>query len=378
MTIVLDQIRGPSALPSTPLDFDTCWAVLQARDPRLDGRVFVGVRSTGIYCRPSCASRTPKRENVTFHDSPAAAEAAGFRACKRCRPNEPSAVDRHARAVARACALIKEAEDLPNFAVIAREIGMSRHHFHRVFTEMTGVTPGAYARQHRAARLAKALDEGAAIADAVYGSGFGSNSRAYEAAPLALGMTPGRRRDAGAGIRIGFALADCALGRVLVAASDRGLCAVEFDDHDDALIARLRTRFPKAELVDDGAGLGAWLDRIVAHLATPADALDLPLDMRGTAFQARVWQALRRIPPGTTATYAEIAAALGTPKAVRAVARACASNALAVLIPCHRVVRGDGDLAGYRWGIERKRALLEEERRRRAADATATHRSERA
>lgn len=345
-------------------DLKACWAALRGRDPAADGRFFYGVKTTGVYCRPSCPSRPPRPENVTFYRTQAEAEAAGFRPCKRCRPTERSPVERHRQAVARACALIRAADTAPSLDRLAAAAGMSRYHFHRVFTQIVGTTPGAYARTQRVRRLESELAGGTPVTEAVYAAGFGASSRAYEAAAGGLGMTPGVRRRGGAGQTIRYATAQTGIGWVILAASQRGICAAAFGDDREALIDGLRRRFPAAVLVEDQDELQAWMHAVVGHLAAPAArALDLPLDIQGTAFQARVWQALRKIPLGQTASYAEIAAALGQPAAVRAVARACASNDIALLIPCHRVVRSDGDLAGYRWGVARKRALLAAERR---------------
>jgi len=346
------------------LDPATCWAALCARDARYDGRFVYTVKTTGVYCRPSCRSRLPRFENVSFFPTPAEAEKAGFRPCKRCRPAEPSPVERHRRAIERACALIRDAEAALDLSQLAAAVGMSRHHFHRVFTEIVGSTPGAYLRTHRLRRLATELESGVPVAEAVYAAGFTSSSRAYAAAPGGLGMTPGARRRGGAGQIIRYATARTWIGWVILAVSARGVCAVAFGDDPESLVADLRRRFASATLIEDREDLHSWMQKLVDYLAAPgARALDLPLDIQGTAFQARVWQALRKIPPGQTVSYADIAAALGQPNAVRAVARACASNPIALFIPCHRAVRSDGGLAGYRWGVERKRALLAAEKR---------------
>ena len=353
---------------SERLDPGACWAAVRARDAAADGRFFYGVRTTGVYCRPSCRSRLPRPENVAFHHTSVEAEAAGFRPCKRCRPADASPVERHRRAVERACALIRAAEAVPTLKQLADAAGMSRHHFHRVFAQVVGSTPGEYARTHRVRRLALELEAGTPVTEAVYAAGFGSTSRAYEAVPAGLGMTPTARRKGGAGQTIRYTTARTAVGWAILAASARGVCAAAFGDDPGTLVAQVRQRFPAAALVEDQGELRAWMGAVVDYLAAPAaHALDLPLDIQGTAFQARVWRALRQIPPGRTVSYAEVAAALGQPTAVRAVARACASNAIAVLIPCHRVVRSGGELAGYRWGEARKRALLNAEQRTSAA-----------
>ena len=350
------------------LNAEQCWAAVVARDATQDGRFFYSVKSTGVYCRPGCASRLPRRENIAFHANAADAEAAGCRPCKRCRPNEGSPAERHVAAVDRACALIRARETLPSLAELAEAAGISRFHFHRVFKQITGTTPREWGKAHRLGRFAAHLDAGESVAGAVYAAGFGASSRAYEAAG-GLGMTPGARRRGGRGERIRFTIVSTWLGWALVAATERGVCMTALGDNRADLEADLRRRFPMARLEPAGPELAAWADRVVRFITRPSEQLDLPLDIRGTAFQAQVWRALQKIPPGRTATYTEIAAALGRPKAVRAVAQACAGNKLAVLVPCHRVVRRDGDLAGYRWGVERKRALIERERDAAAVEA---------
>jgi len=352
------------------LNEEQCWAAVVAHDATQDGSFFYSVRTTGVYCRPGCASRQPLRKNVAFYETREQAEAAGFRACKRCRPNEGSVADRHVAAVARACALIRERDSLPSLAELAAAAGISRYHFHRVFKQIAGTTPREWGKAQRLDRFAGRLDAGEKIAEAVYAAGFGASSRAYEAAPQGLGMTPGARRRGGQGETIRYTLAETPLGWALVAATERGICMTALGDERAVLEGELRGRFPAAELVEAGGALADWARQIVRFVTAPGTQPDLPLDLRGTAFQARVWRALQKVPPGRTATYSEIAAALGQPSAVRAVARACAANKLALLVPCHRIVRTDGDLAGYRWGIERKRALLARERAA-AADAAA-------
>jgi AraC family transcriptional regulator, regulatory protein of adaptative response / methylated-DNA-[protein]-cysteine methyltransferase len=343
------------------LDLDECWAAVESRDAA-NGSFFYGVVTTGVYCRPGCSSRRPLRINTLFFETTAAAEAAGLRACKRCRPSDPSPASRHITAVEKACALLRTSEAMPSLAELAAAAAISRFHFHRVFKQVTGTTPRDYARTHRLGAFAQKLDAGERIAQAIYASGFGSSSRAYEAAPAALGMTPAARRKGGAGETIGFVTVMTPIGWALVAATRRGVCMTALGDDRDELQAMVHRHFPAAELVAEDPGLKDWAERIVGFITAPSNALELPLDIRGTAFQARVWRALQKIPLGRTATYREIARALGQPKAVRAVARACAANHLALLVPCHRVIRADGDLAGYRWGIERKRALLDRER----------------
>jgi AraC family transcriptional regulator of adaptative response/methylated-DNA-[protein]-cysteine methyltransferase len=342
------------------LDFEECWAVLERGDAAGANAFLYGVRTTGVYCRPGCTSRLPLRANTMFFETCEAAEAAGLRSCKRCRPREAPA-SRHLAAIERACAMLGIGETAPSLGEVADAVGMSRFHFHRVFKQITGATPRDYARSRRLGRLAEKLEAGQRVTEAIYTAGFGSSSRAYETAPAALGMTPGALRRGGDGEAIRFATVETPLGFALVAATSRGICMTALGDDREALIAAMRRRFPAAEIVADDAGLEDWANRIVGFITHPDRALDLPLDIQGTAFQAQVWRALQKIPVGKTATYTEIAAALGRPKAVRAVARACAENKLALLIPCHRVIRRDGELGGYRWGLERKRALLARE-----------------
>jgi len=344
------------------LDFEQCWSAVESRDPGADGSFFYGVRTTGVYCRPGCTSRLPLRRNTAFFETIAEAEAAGLRPCKRCRPTDGSAASRHLAAIERACALLRTSETVPSLGELADAACISRFHFHRVFKQITGVTPRDYARSHRLDRLGEKLDAGQPIAASIYASGFGSSSRAYEAAPAGLGMTPGTRRRGGSGETIRFVTVATPLGWALVAATERGICMTALGDDRDGLAVALQQRFPLAQVIAEDAGLKDWADRIVRFITAPEQNLDLPLDIRGTAFQARVWRALQKIPLGKTASYTEIAEALGQPKAVRAVAQACAANKLALIVPCHRVVRSDGELGGYRWGIERKRALLDRER----------------
>lgn len=342
---------------------DDRYAAVSRRDGSFDGRFFYGVRTTGVYCRPSCAARLALRKNMSFHFSCEAAEIAGFRPCKRCRPNEASQQERHAEIVRQACRLIDQAEEIPSLEDVAREVGVSPFHFHRVFKQVTGVTPKGYADARRAARLQDGLDLSGTVTNAIYDAGFNAPSRFYESATERLGMTPSAYRKGGMDTSIHFAVAQCSLGAILVATTDKGVCAISFGDDPDALVRTLQDRFPKAELMGGDAEFEKLVARVVGFVEAPGQGLDLPLDIRGTAFQQRVWQALRAIPAGTTASYARVATEIGAPAAVRAVAQACATNTLAVAIPCHRVVRSDGALSGYRWGVERKRALLDREAR---------------
>jgi AraC family transcriptional regulator of adaptative response/methylated-DNA-[protein]-cysteine methyltransferase len=341
---------------------DPRWDAVRRRDRAADGAFCYSVLTTGVYCRPSCAARLPRRANVAFHATCQEAEAAGFRPCRRCRPNEGSLAERHASVVAHACRLIEAAEEPPSLDALARSAGMSRFHFHRVFKTVTGVTPKAYADARRARRVRDELAQRATVTEAIYGAGFNSSGRFYAASSDLLGMTPSAYRAGGDGAAIRFAVGECSLGSILVAATDKGICAIQFGDDPDALVRDLQDRFPKALLVGGDEGFERLVAAVVGLVEAPAQGLFLPLDVRGTAFQQRVWQALRAIPSGTTASYAEIAGRIGRPKAVRAVAQACAANPIAVAIPCHRVVRTDGALSGYRWGAERKRALLEREK----------------
>lgn len=345
-----------------PLDDAARFSAIARRDRAADGRFVYAVRTTGVYCRPSCAARPARPENVSFHPTCADAEAAGFRACLRCRPNAASLVERQAEAMARACRAIEAAETVPALADLAAAAELSPCHFHRVFKQVTGVTPRAYAAARRAARAAEGLRQAGTVTAAIYEAGYGAASRFYAAAPARLGMTPTAYRRGGEGAAIRFAVGACSLGHVLVAATGTGVCAILLGDDPDALVRDLQDRFPKAALTGGDRGFEAVVAQVVGLVEAPGQGAALPLDIGGTAFQQRVWQALRAIPPGRTATYAEIAQAIGAPKAARAVALACGANPIAVAVPCHRVVRQDGSLSGYRWGVARKRALLDRER----------------
>ncbi|MDD2050178.1 bifunctional DNA-binding transcriptional regulator/O6-methylguanine-DNA methyltransferase Ada [Pseudomonas putida] len=342
---------------------DPRWQAILARDPAADREFVYAVRTTGVYCRPSSTSRLPRIDNVEFFDTPAQAEAAGYRPSKRRAADQTLMAEQHRAQVTRACQLIESAESAPSLNQLAGQLNMSPFHFHRVFKTITGVTPKAYASAHRASKVRNQLQHASTITDALYEAGFNSNSRFYESSNARLGMTPGSYRNGGANTAIRFAIGQCSLGAILVAQSERGICAILLGDDPQALLHDLQDKFPKADLLGGDAEFETLVARVVGLIEVPGIGLDLPLDLRGTAFQERVWQALRTIPAGTTASYAEIAQRIGSPKAVRAVAQACAANALAVAIPCHRVVRSDGNLSGYRWGVERKRQLLERERR---------------
>lgn len=340
---------------------DARWAAVMARDKTQDGVFYYSVRTTGVYCRPSCGARLPLRKNVAFHDTTAAAEAAGFRPCKRCRPTGPAQAARDAALIAEACRAIETAESAPKLAEIAEGAGLSPHHFHRLFKAVTGLTPHAYAAAHRASRLRTALGEAGTVTEAIYDAGFNSSSRFYEKSNEVLGMTPTTFRAGGEKEIIRYALRACPLGTLLVAATDKGVCAILMGDDKTALVEELKSRFPRAEIIGADESFEATVAEVVRLVEQPARGLDLPLDIRGTAFQQRVWQALREIPAGTTVSYTDVANRIGAPSAVRAVAGACAANPLGIVIPCHRVLRSDGALSGYRWGIERKRALLKRE-----------------
>ena len=345
-------------------DDDARWGAVTSRDRGADGVFWYGVRTTGVYCRPSCGSRQPRRENVVFFDDRSAAETQGFRACKRCRPNEDTAPGAQiiAECARRIEAAIAQGEPAPSLAALAAAVGRGKHHLHRSFVAAMGVTPGAYAAKLRADRAQAALVDGAAVTEAIFDAGYGASSRFYEKSEAFLGMTPRRWRDGGAGETIRFAVAETSLGPLLVAATARGLCAVRFGDDADALLRGLQDHFPKAQLIGGDAAFERVVAQVVGLVERPrATAPALPADLQGTAFQHRVWSALRAIPMGRTATYTDIATLIGSPTAVRAVAKACASNPAALVVPCHRVIRQDGALAGYAWGVDRKAALLRRE-----------------
>jgi AraC family transcriptional regulator, regulatory protein of adaptative response / methylated-DNA-[protein]-cysteine methyltransferase len=363
MTMLSSMTKTHDAAPLAAefLNDESRWEAVRRRDRAADGIFFYSVRTTGVYCRPSCAARLARRENVAFHTTCADAERAGFRPCKRCRPNGLAPAEQQAAAVAKACRLIEGADEVPRLDALARAAGLSPYHFHRVFKAVTGLTPKAYADARRGRRVQDELARSNSVTAAIYGAGFNSNSRFYESASKLLGMTPTEFRAGGRDAAIRFAVGECSLGAILVAATPKGVCAVALGDDPEVLVRALQDRFPKAELIGADAAFEQLVARVVGLVEAPAQSVDLPLDVRGTAFQQRVWRALCDIPPGETASYPEIAKRIGRPKAVRAVASACASNAIAVAIPCHRVVRQDGHLSGYRWGIDRKRALLRRE-----------------
>ncbi|MGI0019039.1 MAG: bifunctional DNA-binding transcriptional regulator/O6-methylguanine-DNA methyltransferase Ada [Nitrososphaera sp.] len=348
---------------------DPRWTSIVTRNPEADDTFYYSVKTTGVYCRPSCAARRARPENVSFHATREGAEKAGLRPCKRCKPNQPSLVKQHAAIVTHACRLIEESEDAPSLEELASRAGMSAYHFHRVFKAVAGLSPREYAVAQRARRVRNELARGGTVAKAVYDAGYSSNGRFYETSDAVLGMTPSSWRAGGTGMEIRFAVGECSLGSILVAQSYRGVCAILLGDEPDELARDLQDRFPRANLIGGDARFEQLVSKVVGFVEAPALGLDLPLDVRGTAFQQRVWQALREIPAGSTASYADIASRIGSPNSARAVAHACAANALAVAIPCHRVVKSDGALSGYRWGVERKRALLKREERGRIETA---------
>lgn len=336
------------------------WQAVVRRDAQAADAFVYGVVTTGIYCRPGCPSRLPNRENVRFFDTAEAAEAAGLRPCKRCTPRLDGP-DPMTQVVATACRMIETAVEEPSLQELADAVYLSPHHFHRVFKERVGLTPKQYAAEHRLDRLREAVQASGTIADAIYEAGFGSSSRFYEVATAALGMTASEYRDGGPGLTIRYAIAQSYLGWVLVAGTAKGICRIDLGDDPEQLAARLAATFPEARLVGDDLSFRDTVRLVLVFLDRPERGLDLPLDIQGTAFQRRVWSALQDIPVGETLSYSEVAERIGQPSAARAVAGACAANTLAVAIPCHRVVRTDGTLGGYRWGLDRKRALLDRE-----------------
>ena len=364
---------------------DALWHAVQSRDRGADGEFVYAVRSTGVYCRPSCPSRKPRREQVVFFPLPEAAEQRGFRACRRCRPRTVRAQDPSTQAVARICREIESrilsnadagsGENRLTLAALSSTAGISPHQLERAFRRVMGITPRQYADAQRMRHLKSSLRKGDDVTTALYDAGYGSSSRLYERAPSHLGMTPATYRQGGAGMQIHYTIVASPLGRLLVGATSEGISALYLGEADAALESALRKEYPRAEIRRDTSGsknLGGWVDQILAHLRGKEPQLDLPTDVQATAFQRRVWEELRGIPYGATRTYTEVARSIGRPAAIRAVARACATNPVSVVVPCHRVVRQDGNLAGYRWGLERKQALLEHEMAEKAKKVRAT------
>lgn len=345
--------------PAADLSNDLRWLAVTRRDAAHDGEFYYAVKTTGVYCRPSCSARTPRPENVQFFATPNDAELAGFRACKRCRPTQAPLTEQYAELVANLCRHIEQAATPPSLAQLAELAQLSTFHLHRVFKAITGITPKAYATAHRSRKVQQQLSRGSNITEAIYAAGYNSNGRFYAESDQMLGMQPKAFRAGGHKMQIHFALGQCSLGAILVAASERGICAILLGDDAQMLIEDLQNRFANADFIGGDAAFEQWVAQVVGFVEMPKLGLNLPLDIRGSAFQQRVWQALREIPVGSTASYSAIARQIGQPRSARAVAQACAANPLAVAIPCHRVVRNDGGLSGYRWGIERKRALLE-------------------
>jgi AraC family transcriptional regulator, regulatory protein of adaptative response / methylated-DNA-[protein]-cysteine methyltransferase len=364
MTIAL---KSRSALSTA--ERDPRWTRILARDKSADGQLWYSVATTGIYCRPSCPSRAANPENVTIHGALAEAKATGFRACKRCNPDGAGQDAERAALVAKACAFIEASDQAPSLGEVATAVGLSPGYLHRLFKASTGLTPKHYAAANQARRVRVRLAEGQAITASLYDAGFNSSGRFYEKSTDMLGMTPSRFRDGGARETIRFAVGQSSLGAILVASSVKGVAAILLGDDPDRLVQDLQRSFPKAELIGADAEYEQFVSRVVGLVEAPGLGLDLPLDVRGTAFQQRVWKALQQVPAGTTATYADIARKIGAPTSTRAVAAACAANRIAVAIPCHRVIRQDGSLSGYHWGVERKRSLIDRERTGLAADA---------
>ncbi|AJQ97144.1 bifunctional DNA-binding transcriptional regulator/O6-methylguanine-DNA methyltransferase Ada [Gynuella sunshinyii] len=344
------------------LSADRLWQAVVDRDPDFDNVFVYGVITTGVYCRPSCPSRRANRENVQYYPTPSMAEKAGFRACRRCHPEDTSGLSEQARTVELLCRYIDRAETMPTSLELAEVAGWSQYHMQRVFKRYVGLTPRRYAAGRRAERVRDELSKQTTVTSAVYSAGYNTGGRFYDEADRILGMSPKAYKKGGTDTRIRFAIGECSLGAILVAQSEKGICSIQMGESPQSLIEELQDAFPAAELVGGDADFEAVVAQVVGLIEHPFQTLDLPLDIRGTAFQRKVWAALQSIPPGQTASYLDVAEMIGSPKSVRAVAQACGANKLAVAIPCHRVIRNDGGLSGYRWGVERKQTLLERER----------------
>jgi AraC family transcriptional regulator of adaptative response/methylated-DNA-[protein]-cysteine methyltransferase len=352
----------PKRLEEKPYSTDDArWQAVIERDKQADGQFFYAISTTGIYCYTSCPSRLALRSNTHFFESSKAAEQAGFRPCKRCKSDQDTPQNRDAHLIAQACRLIENVAEIPSLETLAQSQNLSRYHFHRLFKSITNVTPRAYAIAHRAHKIRTGLTPQTSITDAIYQAGFNSSGRFYATSTAVLGMTATHFKNGGCSETLYYSIGACSFGSILVARSEKGICAILIHDDDQPLLADLQKRFPKATLIEDQDDFKHWLAQIVHFVEEPKKGLELPLDIRGTLFQQRVWQRLQKIPLGTTASYTDIATQLGDPKAVRAVASACAANPIALLVPCHRVVRSDGAISGYRWGVENKRMLIARE-----------------
>lgn len=357
--------RQSNETASTDASNDKRWETLTNRDKSCDGQFYYAVKTTGVYCRPSCGARLPLPVNVAFYDTQDQAVAAGFRPCKRCKPDKQSLTQQHAATISDACKLITSSAQasttIPSLDELASHAGLSTYHFHRLFKSTTGLTPKAYGQAQRAQIMRDKLNEADTVTTAIYDAGYNSAGRFYTESDNVLGMKPSDYKAGGANTEIRFAIAQCSLGALLVAKSERGICSILLGDDAHELACDLQDRFVHANIIGDDESFAELVAQVVGFVEAPAIGLDLPLDVRGTAFQQRVWQALREIPPGTTVSYTDVANKIGSPQSVRAVATACAANAIAIAIPCHRVVRSDGSISGYRWGVERKRELLKRE-----------------
>ncbi len=349
------------SVKASAIENDPRWAQVRARDKSQASIFYYSVNTTGVYCKPSCAARLARPEHVAFYSSCEEAERAGFRPCKRCKPGQPDLAETHSKMVIEICHLIENSDQIINLETLANKAGLSVYHFHRVFKAITGLTPKAYSVAHQAKKVRNELSKNTTVTEAIFEAGYNSNSRFYEKSTQLLGMTPSSYKAGGANALIRFAIGECSLGAILVANSERGVCAIFLGENPEKLVQDLQDMFPRAQLIGADRDYEALIAKVIGFIEAPSLGLDLPLDVRGTAFQQRIWKALQKIPAGTTVSYTDIAQLIGSPKSSRAVASACAANKIAVAIPCHRVVRNDGALSGYRWGVDRKRMLLEME-----------------